>query len=164
MHPKTRVFGHQIHPMLVVFPMGLLLSMVLFDTVGYFTGRVSFSLVAYWNCVLGLATGLLAASFGFVDWLAIPNDTRAKDVGAWHAGVTFCMLMLFGWSCLLRIHTPDHSATILSFALSCVAVATAGVGGWLGGELVNRYGVGVAEGANLDGVHPQKQAPPGEKD
>lgn len=41
---------------------------------------------------------------------------------------------------------PGAIALILSFA----GIALAGVTGWLGGELVDRLGVGVDEGANLD--------------
>jgi hypothetical protein len=41
---------------------------------------------------------------------------------------------------------PDLSASIFSF----IGAALALVGGWLGGELVERLGVGVDEGANLD--------------
>jgi hypothetical protein len=34
--------------------------------------------------------------------------------------------------------------------LSLIGVALGAVGGWLGGELVDRLGVGVDEGANVD--------------
>jgi hypothetical protein len=38
------------------------------------------------------------------------------------------------------------TASLLSF----IGAGMAGLGGWLGGELVERLGVGVHEGANLD--------------
>jgi hypothetical protein len=41
---------------------------------------------------------------------------------------------------------PEISASIFSF----IGAALALVGGWLGGELVERLGVGVYDGANLD--------------
>lgn len=41
---------------------------------------------------------------------------------------------------------PTTGALVLSF----ISVALAFVGGWLGGELVDRLGVGVDEGANLN--------------
>jgi len=44
---------------------------------------------------------------------------------------------------------PDRPETLASI-LSFIGAGMAGVGGWLGGELVERLGVGVHEGANLD--------------
>ncbi|MCE4557087.1 DUF2231 domain-containing protein [Pelomonas sp. P8] len=50
--------------------------------------------------------------FGLIDWLAIPRGTRAKSVGALHATRNVLVLALFG------------------------------ANAWLGGELVDRLGVG----------------------
>jgi hypothetical protein len=43
-------------------------------------------------------------------------------------------------------NTPSNGALTLSF----IGVALALVGGWLGGELVDRLGIGVDEGAHPD--------------
>ena len=55
-----------------------------------------------------------------------------------------------GWSgrtwCAPPGERPEMFASILGF----IGLALALVGGWLGGELVERLGVGVDEGANLD--------------
>ncbi len=156
MNLKSIMAGHRVHSMLIVFPLGLLLSAWFFDAVAYFTGHRYFYLIAYWNGALGLVSGLVAAVFGLVDWMAIPLNTRAKDVGVWHGGAALVMLTLFGWSWLLRIITEDHAPTLLSFCLATFAVVFAIVTGWLGGELVNRYGVGVQNGAGLDGIKEDK--------
>lgn len=47
--------------------------------------------------------GLLAAVFGLVDWLNIPVDTRAKQVGILHGGGNAAVVVLFGISWLLRL-------------------------------------------------------------
>ena len=36
----------------------------------------------------GVISGLVAAPFGLIDWLAIPDGTRAKRIGACTAGET----------------------------------------------------------------------------
>lgn len=68
----------------------------------------------------GIIGGLVAALFGLIDWIAVPAGTRAKRVGAWHGGGNVVVVAL--------------------------ALGTA----WAGGELVERLGVGVDEGAHLD--------------
>jgi uncharacterized membrane protein len=97
----------------------------------------------------GIIGGLVAAVFGLVDWVAIPNGTRAKAIGLWHGAGNVVVVGLFSASWLLRRAAPEHPGT-LALALSFAAVALALVTGWLGGELVERLGVGVDQGANLN--------------
>jgi hypothetical protein len=47
------------------------------------------------------------------------------------------------------IHQP-RNGTDLSLALEVIGLLTAPVTRWLGGELVDRLGIGVDRGANLD--------------
>src|SRR2546423_14793529 len=86
MESKVKAFGHPIHPMLIVFPLGLLATSLIFDIVHWITGNGFFSVVAFWMIAAGVIGGLLAAIFGLIDWLAIPGGTRAKTVGLWHGG------------------------------------------------------------------------------
>jgi uncharacterized membrane protein len=46
--------------------------------------------------------------------------------------------------------SPAHRPTTAALAASVVAFLLAGATGWLGGELVDRLGVGVDDGAHLD--------------
>ena len=59
------------------------------------------------------------------------------------------MVGLFLVSWFLRRPNPDHPSTT-AFVLSCVGIGLALITGWLGGELVERLGIGVAEGAHPD--------------
>jgi uncharacterized membrane protein len=149
MESRAKLFGHSIHQMLIVFPLGLLGGSVIFDIAYLISGAAHWAEIAFWMVTVGVIAGLIAAVFGLIDWLAIPARTRAKYVGIWHAltNVTVVGLFIAGW--FLRrpdIHAPPLIAMILSF----VGVALAVVGGWLGGELVDRLGVGVDDGANLN--------------
>lgn len=58
--------------------------------------------------------------------------------------------MLFALAWLLRRGEAAYEPTSLAFWLEVVAVLLALVTAWAGGELVERLGVGVDEGANLD--------------
>lgn len=148
MKSHARLLGHSVHQMLVVFPLGLLATAVVFDLIDLATGTGAFSLAAYWMTAAGIVGGLVAAPFGLVDWLHVPHGTRAKRVGAFHGGGNVLVLVLFAASWLLR--KPEIDVPLLSLALSLAGGALALVTAWLGGELVSRLGVGVYEDAGLD--------------
>jgi uncharacterized membrane protein len=150
MESRAKAFGHPIHPMLVTFPAGLLVTSLTLDIAHAITGRSAFAVVSYWNIAIGIAMGLVAALFGLIDWLAIPVRTRARRVGLWHALGNVVVLSLFAAAWLARRATALHAGTSASLAMECVAGALFLVTAWLGGELVDRLGVGVDDGAHLD--------------
>jgi uncharacterized membrane protein len=150
MESRAKLAGHAIHPMLIVFPLALFTLSVVFDIVYFVTGDAVFGATSFWNITAGIIGGLLAALFGLWDWLAIPGGTRAKAIGAWHGGGNVVIVVLFAVSWMLRWNTPGYLTTIPAFILGVVGVGGALITGWLGGELVQRLGVGVDEGAHLD--------------
>jgi uncharacterized membrane protein len=149
MESRVKAFGHPIHPMLIPFPLGLLATAVIFDIIQLVSGKGIFSETAFYMIAAGIVGGLAAAVFGLIDWLAIPSGTRAKSVGIMHGGGNVVVVVLFALSWLLRYGDRPHPGA-LALILSFAGVALAGITGWLGGELVDRLGVGVDEGANLD--------------
>ena len=149
MESRFKLFGHALHPMLIVFPLGLLGMAAIFDIIQLAGGTGPWSGVAFYMIGAGVITGLLAAIPGAVDWLAIPSGTRAKSIGLLHGGGNVVVVLLFAGSWFLRRENPVAPATgayVLSFAGFCIALVT----GWLGGELVERLGIGVDPGANAD--------------
>jgi uncharacterized membrane protein len=150
MESRAKLFGHPIHPMLIVFPLGSLIAAVVFDVLYLFTGNAIFATVAFWNIAGGIIGGLAAAIFGVIDWLAISGGTRAKRVGLYHGVGNVVVVALFAASWLLRRGAPDHAPDTLAFLLAIAGVALGAVTGWLGGELVERLAVGVDDGAHLN--------------
>ena len=150
MRSKARFLGHPNHPMLVVIPLGLFIAAVVFDGLHYWLGDAMFAAISYYNIAAGIIGGLLAAVFGLVDWLAIPSGTRAKRIGLFHGAINVTMVMLFAAVWIARSALPDLAATTLVLGVELVAIGLALLAGWLGGELVDRLGVGVDEGANLN--------------
>jgi uncharacterized membrane protein len=118
-----------------------------FDIVYLITRNPVFSVVAFWMVAAGVIGGLLTAVPGLIDWLAIPRGTRARSIGLWHLVGNVVAVVLFVVSWLIRTGAPGAIAAIV---LSVLGVVLLGVGGWLGGELVERLGVGVDEGAHLN--------------
>jgi uncharacterized membrane protein len=164
MESRFKVLGHAAHPILIVFPLGLLATSVIFDVLCAATGNPQFPVAAYWMIAAGVIGGVVAAVPGFVDWLAIPKDTRAKRVGLYHAIGNDIVLVLFAVSWWLRRDTPNHDPTTVAFALSVVAALLALFTGWLGGELVERLGMGVHDGAHLDAPNTLSGRPARERD
>ena len=149
MESKAKLLGHPIHPILIVFPLGLLATAVVFDIVGLSTAKASWFVISFWMIAAGIIGGLLAAIFGLIDWWAIPAGTRARAIGLWHGAGNAIVILLFISSWVLRRpegSQPRVSALVLSFVGVVIALMT----GWLGGELVDRLGVGVDDGASLN--------------
>ena len=149
MESRAKLFGHPVHQMLIVFPLGLLATALAFDALHLVGGTGYWSEIAYWMIAAGVITGLLAAPFGLVDWAAIPSGTRAKRIGALHGAGNVVVVGLYGASWFFKMPdptAPPTAAFVLAFLGGGLAIAT----GWLGGELVDRLSVGVDDGAHLD--------------
>ena len=154
MESKAKALGHPIHQMLIPFPFGLLATAVIFDIIYLIWGSPVMGVVAYWMIIAGIIGGLLAAPFGLIDYIAIPQGTRAKSVGLVHGLGNVVVLLLFAGSWWMRYGAASHAAAYapgtLALVLSFAGFLLAGVTGWLGGELVDRLSVGVDDGAHLD--------------
>jgi uncharacterized membrane protein len=149
MESRARLFGHPIHQMLIVLPLGVLAMSLIFDLIAIATDRPHLHAAAFSMIAAGVLSGLAAAVFGFIDFLGIPRGTRAKRIGTMHGIGNVIVVALFAASWFVRRDRPSDPATI-AILLSAAAAALAGVTGWLGGELVNRLGVGIDDGANLN--------------
>ena len=78
MDSRAKLFGHPIHQMLIVFPLGLLATALAFDVATLITGVGYWSEISYWMILAGLVGGLAAAPFGLIDWLAILRRRKNK--------------------------------------------------------------------------------------
>ncbi|MGH7509445.1 MAG: DUF2231 domain-containing protein [Gemmatimonadales bacterium] len=160
MESRVKFAGHPVHPMLIVFPLGLLATAVIFDIIHLVSGNSEWTVVAYYMIGAGIIGGLAASVFGWLDWFAIPGGTRAKRIGLLHGVGNVAVLVLFVLSWLLRRDNPampPTGAIVASLAGAVLAVIT----GWLGGELVDRLGVGVDDGAHLDSPSSLSELPAG---
>lgn len=150
METKLKFLGHPVHPMLVVFPLGLLSTAVVFDLLYLATGNEELAIFAFWAIAAGVVGGLAAALFGFWDWLGIPDGTRAKRIGLVHGGGNVVVTALFAISWLLRTGDPAYAPDLLPLVLGLAGAGLALFTAWLGGELVYRLRVGVDDDAALD--------------
>jgi uncharacterized membrane protein len=149
MESRAKLFGHSVHAMLIVFPVGLFATAVVFDVIHFISPGGPWLTVSYWMIVAGVLGGLIAALFGFIDFRGIPATTRARRIGRLHGTGNVVVVGLFAISAWIR-HDRTLAADTTAFVLSFLGIALAAMTAWLGGELVERLGVGVDDGAHLD--------------
>ncbi|WP_345415179.1 DUF2231 domain-containing protein [Actinomycetospora chlora] len=140
-------YGHPWHPLLVTVPIGAWVASLVFD-VGSFVVPAAGFLVAgsRWLIALGVLGGLAAALVGALDLLAIPPHTPARRTAVAHMVLNLVVVAAYVTGFLWRRGTEGASTVGAGqLALSVVAVALLAVSGSLGGRLVFRFGVRVAD-------------------
>jgi uncharacterized membrane protein len=156
----AKVLGHHIHPMLIVFPLGLLGFAVLCDILYVALDDHGFAVISFFDMAAGIIGGLVAAVFGLWDWTTIPSKTRAKAIGATHGIMNVVVVGLFAASWLIRRNDPGLVPDGTALALSFLGFGLVLISGWLGGELVERLGIGVDPNAGVNAPS-SLRSPPG---
>jgi uncharacterized membrane protein len=141
----AKIAGHPIHPMLVGFPIAFLVVTLVCDLVYLNGGNPGWAVGALWMVGAGVVTALVAALFGFADFL---GDERIRYLGdAWrHMVGNLIAVTLAAISWILRVTQGAEEAVMpwgvtLSVAVALILVYT----GWKGGELIFRHRVAVRE-------------------
>jgi uncharacterized membrane protein len=138
---RASVAGHPIHPMLVVFPIGLWVFSLIADLIYQWDwGGHAWSVVAYYTMAGGIVGALLAAIPGLIDLLSIENP-KAKRIGVAHMVINLVVVALYAVNLFIRSQGV-YSGNV-GVALSVAGVALLSLSGWLGGELVYVYGVAI---------------------
>ena len=144
MKSKASVAGHPIHPVLIPFPLALWVTSFVVDILFYFLRHPTLLVIAKFMIAAGCLGAIAAAIPGIIDWLAIKNGD-VKRVANWHARLNFAALVVFAISLFLRMGRYSELVgrrLAVPFLLSLVGVILISISGWLGGELVFRYGIG----------------------
>lgn len=144
MASKASIAGHPIHPMLIPFPLALWTTSFVVDVLFYFLRHPTLLIVSKFMIAAGCLGALAAAIPGIIDWLSIENGD-VKKVANWHARLNITALVVFAISLFLRLGSYSHLVgrkLTIPFLLSLVGVILIAISGWLGGELVFRYGMG----------------------
>ena len=146
---RARIGGHPIHPALAHLPIGLWYGAVLWDFVGWWrTGEALWWQMGYWCLALGLLAALPTIATGLIEFFALLEDERAITAATAHMMAMAGAAAIFGAGWVLRAKAGAASApTEWGYALDIAGAAVLMVGGWLGGTLVYRHGIGREEAA-----------------
>jgi uncharacterized membrane protein len=149
MKTTASFLGHPIHQMMIVLPLGLLATAATFEIAGSATRNSGLLRTSHTMTGAGLVTAVGSAIPGAIDFWNIPSSTRAKRIGLLHGIGNLVVTGLFAASWAMRRSRPGKSVRS-AVALSTTGALLALFTGWLGGELVDRLGIGVHEGANVN--------------
>ena len=142
-----RLLGHPLHALLSDFPLVLILAWVAMDVAAIALGSSVLWGLARWPLVAGMVAGGLAATAGFTDYLGVAAaKPRALRTASAHLAVMLSVLTVALLALVFRpAALPEGAGRWLDLAAALGVAAGLGVGGWLGGHLVFRHGVGVDE-------------------
>jgi len=140
----AQIAGHPIHPLLIPFPIVSFIGALVTDVMWLTTSEGGWATASNWLLGIGLATALLAATAGMVDYL---GDDRIRKIGAAtrHMIANIVVVTIEAVNLAVRLGGGIDQIEPLGVWLSLTAVAILAYSGWLGGELVYRHRVGVQE-------------------
>ena len=147
MRTPASIFEHPIHPMLIVFPIGLWIFSLACDLVRLAGGSSdAWTTVAFYSMVGGLIGALCPAVPGFVDLLFYKGGAPpVKKIALTHMAINLTAVVLYAVNIWLRASGQGgmSGGFGIPILLSIIGVALLCVSGWLGGQMVHVYGVGV---------------------
>lgn len=137
----------------MLIPVGAWISSLVLDIVFLATGSTFWFTASLWVMVIGIAGALLAAITGFWDLFSLPITDQPKKTGLTHMTLNLVITVLYiinaavirAPQMITATRASDISSTTAgwAFVLNLVAVILLLISGWLGGELIYRYGLAV---------------------
>ena len=145
MSSPASIAKHPIHPMLIVFPVGLWIFSLISDVIYAMRwGPTVWRDVAFYTMAGGIGGALLSAIPGLIDLVSL-TDSRVKRIGIWHMIINLLAVALFCVNLWLRMPNTTTSIAIEPIWLSVAGVILIAISGWLGGEMVHVHGVSVVQ-------------------
>jgi nitrite reductase/ring-hydroxylating ferredoxin subunit/uncharacterized membrane protein len=141
MRSRASIQGHPLHPAFISYPFALLTTAFGFAAAGMVSRKREFADVSHRLVPPGIATGLLAASAGIIDYVyTVPPQSSASRRATKHGLLNATALGLFTASWLIG---RNNRRRALPLALQGAGTALMSVAGWIGGTLVFRNQIGV---------------------
>ncbi|MFP4006784.1 MAG: DUF2231 domain-containing protein [Spirulinaceae cyanobacterium] len=139
---SAAIFGHPIHPIIVIFPVAFLSGGAGSDVGYWLTHDPFWARASLWLIGLGILSGVAAALVGMVDFVRIPK-VRDRTAGWLHMVLNIAALLLSLVNFFLRFGSPNTTILPFGLILSAVVATLLLVSGWYGGELTFRHKIGI---------------------
>lgn len=145
MSSKVKILGHPVHPMLIAYPVAFYTATLVCYIVYGSNGNPFWFKVAVVANIAGIVMAAIAAIPGFIDWLSIPSDSRAKKTGLFHMVCNVLALVCFAVTAFIEYpkwndEHPGSGVAVVFTAIGFILTLTAGFLGW---TLVQKHHVGV---------------------
>lgn len=138
MKSRASFKSHPLHPALIPFPFAFLIGGTLFDLLGRLLDQPGWWETGYRLVVAGIAAAVIAAVPGIIDYTSsVPPHSSAKRRATKHLQANAGALVLFTIALIVRGPLPVPPGPLV-IALEISAAVLLGIGGWMGGTLVNR--------------------------
>lgn len=134
-----------VHPLVVHFPIALLLTALLCDALALALRQPHLHRVALWNLCLGTAGAAGAVLTGLQAAGVAKHSFNIWKVMEWHERLGITTLMLGVLVSALRLWKREPltpRARVLTVCIMAAMVSTVSIGAYLGGRLVYEFGVG----------------------
>ncbi|HWS99840.1 MAG TPA: DUF2231 domain-containing protein [Pyrinomonadaceae bacterium] len=155
--------GAPMHPIFVHFTIALTASSLIFDALGFFTSRASLTAAGGWTLLGSALMTLMTISTGLTSSTRAPvEEGEARSFLRAHMALGLAFYGLLLAVTLWRLSLWQTGAGVSWLYLGALAVVTLvmTVQGYLGGELVYRYGVEVEQAYRELPERETKSAPP----
>lgn len=139
---SVAIFGHPIHPIIVIFPIAFLSGVAGTDLGYWLTQDVFWARAGVWLLGLGILAGVAAAVTGMADFINIPR-VRHRTAGWAHMALNASALVLSIINFSLRFNNAAAAILPWGLVLSWTVSVFLLVSGWYGGELMFRHKVGI---------------------
>lgn len=140
--------SHPLHPVVVHFPIALLITAILFEALEPVLKRDFLREASTWLLGLGFLGGLVAAATGVLAEEAAEDGGVPKSAIETHESLAFAALAVFALLIVIRWLQRTRRIPITVFlGIGLVGVVLIGLTGYFGGDLVYRYGAGVERAA-----------------
>ena len=133
------MFFAKLHPLLVHFPIGLLVTGTLFELYGNFRGEKIVAKAGSFNIKFGFWCSIPVAVIGFFGLMSLELKDEFKPFVAKHLFFTFSTIIIFFCVILLSRFRYKTWCNVLHHLLLMVGLFTVLNAGFYGGELVHRF-------------------------
>lgn len=139
---KAALMGHPLHPMVIPFPIAFATAAAFTDIAYWTSDHGDWARASAWLLWATVATGVLAALLGAIDYFGLPGvrDLRAATI---HAAGNAVALLLVLVNALIRVVDVEGEVVPFGVVLSLITLGLVGVTGFYGGELSYRHMIGV---------------------
>ena len=140
------MFFAKLHPLLVHFPIGLLVSGTLFELYGSLQGEKIVTKAGAFNVCFGFWCSIPVAAVGFLGLMSIELKNEFEPFVIKHVFFTLSTVLIFFGVILLSRFQEKVWGKILRHCLLIAGLFTVLSAGFYGGELVHRFHLPVGSG------------------
>ena len=141
------MFFAKLHPLIVHFPIGLLVSGALFELYGRVASEEVAEVAGRFNVRLGFWCALPVLAVGFLGMLSLENTEKFQKFLGNHLLAAFCTVLFFLLALLLSRYGKGRFKIVYYFFLGLGLFSVLATG-FFGGELVHRFGVSTPNFSN----------------